>query len=106
MGGRLSADGIKMHPQHIRKSLGHLPPSLRPVGRHQLPRLGQKITTPGRSGLALMSPGVTTTYSVTVTTVEACEGTDEVRVLVRDATAVFIDCFESGDTSMWSETSP
>ena len=26
--GSLSADGIRMHPQHIRQSLGSLPPSL------------------------------------------------------------------------------
>jgi hypothetical protein len=47
--GLLPADGIRMHLETIRHSLGPLPLSLQPHCRHRLPRPGRNITTQGRS---------------------------------------------------------
>ena len=44
--GRLSTDGIGIHLQHIRQSLGPLSPSLQTHGRHQLPRPCQPFASP------------------------------------------------------------
>jgi hypothetical protein len=53
-----------------------------------------------------VSPGSSALYTVTVTSSEGCDGTDEYIVRVWDADTVFLDCFETGDTSAWSGTTP
>ena len=54
--------------------------------------------------LILVTPMVTTTYSVTVTTPEGCEGTSPEHVVVVSDTCdpILIDGFESGTTAAWS----